>query len=248
MSLAVVEPAKYQTQLSEKVNLTCEEFQVFDVPELEVFRSRPEHYRMRAEFRIWHEGEHSYYRMFDPKTRQPFSIDQFPAGSERINQLMMPLIRDIEQQEILRKRLFQLEFLTTQTGEALISMLYHKPLNDEWQAAAEKLQISHNIGIIGRARKQKIVLDRDYVVETLKVKGKTYQYTQVENSFTQPNAGVNEQMLGWASDVCAGLKGICSNCIAVMAISPVFWLITLTRFWRLKYPRHPFNLPTTTSS
>ncbi|WOG29344.1 tRNA (uridine(54)-C5)-methyltransferase TrmA [Endozoicomonas sp. 8E] len=207
MSLAVVEPEKYEAQLTEKVNLTREEFQTFDVPELEVFRSRPEHYRMRAEFRIWHEEERSYYRMFDPETRQPFSVDQFPAGTERINELMMPLMRDIEQQEVLRKRLFQLEFLTTQTGEALISMLYHKPLNDEWKASAEKLQLSHNIRIIGRARKQKIVLDRDYVVETLNVLGKNYQYTQVENSFTQPNAGVNEHMLGWASDICTGLKG-----------------------------------------
>ncbi|WP_062270421.1 tRNA (uridine(54)-C5)-methyltransferase TrmA [Endozoicomonas arenosclerae] len=207
MSLAVVEPEKYEDQLAEKVSLTREEFQAFDIPELEVFRSRPEHYRMRAEFRIWHEGENSYYRMFDPETRQPFSVDQFPAGSERINELMMPLMKDIEQQEILRKKLFQLEFLTTQTGEALVSMLYHKQLNDEWNDAAKKLQAAHNISIIGRARKQKIVLNRDYVVESLNVQGKTYQYTQVENSFTQPNAGVNEHMLGWASDVCAGAKG-----------------------------------------
>ncbi|MGI9283302.1 MAG: tRNA (uridine(54)-C5)-methyltransferase TrmA [Endozoicomonas sp.] len=207
MSLAVVEPEKYEAQLTEKVSLTREEFQAFDTPELEIFRSRPEHYRMRAEFRIWHEGERSYYRMFDPQTRQPFSVDQFPAGSERINQLMMPLMEDIEQQEILRKRLFQLEFLTTQSGEALISMLYHKQLNDDWKAAAEKLQAEHNIRIIGRARKQKIVLDRDYVVESLNVLGKTYQYTQVENSFTQPNASINEHMLGWASNVCDGLKG-----------------------------------------
>ncbi|KEQ18866.1 tRNA (uridine(54)-C5)-methyltransferase TrmA [Endozoicomonas numazuensis] len=207
MSLAVVEPEKYAAQLAEKVSLTREEFQAFDIPELEIFRSRPEHYRMRAEFRIWHEGEHSFYRMFDSETKQPFSIDQFPAGSERINQLMMPLMRDIEQHEILRKRLFQMEFLTTQTGEALISMLYHKQLNDVWKVAAEKLQTTHNIRIIGRARKQKVVLDRDYVVESLKVLGKTYQYTQVENSFTQPNAGVNEHMLGWASRVCDGIKG-----------------------------------------
>ena len=207
MSLAVVQPEKYEEQLSEKVTQTEAEFQPFDIPELEVFRSKPEHYRMRAEFRIWHEGEHSYYRMFDPETKTPFSVDSFPAGSEKINELMMPLMKDIEQQEILRKRLFQLEFLTTQTGEALISMLYHKQLNDDWQTAAKELQAKHGIGIIGRARKQKLVLAKDHVVEKLDVKGKSFTYTQVENSFTQPNAGVNEKMLGWASDVCKDSSG-----------------------------------------
>ena len=207
MSLAVVQPEKYDEQLSEKVIQTQAEFQAFDIPELEVFSSQPKHYRMRAEFRIWHEDEHSYYRMFDPETKTPFSVDSFPAGSEKINELMMPLMKDIEQQEILRKRLFQLEFLTTQTGEALVSLLYHKQLNDEWQVAAKALQEKHRIGIIGRARKQKLVLDKDHVVEQLNVCGKTFTYTQVENSFTQPNAGVNEKMLGWASDVCKDSSG-----------------------------------------
>ena len=35
-------------------------------------------------------------------------------------------------------------------------------------------------------------------MESLDVGNKTYIYQQVENSFTQPNAGVNEQMLLWA--------------------------------------------------
>ncbi len=207
MSLAVVQPEKYEKQLSEKINQTQIEFEAFDIPELEVFTSKPEHYRMRAEFRIWHEGEHSFYRMFDPETKTPFNVDSFPAGSEKINALMTPLIKDIEQKEVLKKRLFQLEFLTTQSGEALVSMLYHKQLSDAWQTEATELQDKHNIGIIGRARKQKLVLSKDHVVEKLTILGKTFAYTQVENSFTQPNAGVNEKMLSWASDVCKNSSG-----------------------------------------
>ena len=207
MSLAVVRPERYEQQLDEKVIQVHEEFEAFDIPELEIFKSRPEHYRMRAEFRIWHEGEHSYYRMFDPESRQPFSVEDFPAGSERINQLMQPLMRDIEQQEVLRKRLFQIEFLTTQTNEAVVSLIYHKQLDDNWRNAAKQLKEKHGIDIIGRARKQKHVLDRDFVIEVLNVNDRQYRYKQVENSFTQPNASINEQMLGWASDVSNGSKG-----------------------------------------
>jgi len=67
---------------------------------------------------------------------------------------------------------------------------------------AEKLKAQLStiapVDIIGRAKKQKIIVDKDYVMESLEVGNKTYIYQQVENSFTQPNAGVNEQMLLWA--------------------------------------------------
>lgn len=202
MSLAVVQPERYEEQLAEKVGQVYAEFGAFDIPELEVFRSQPEHYRMRAEFQIWHEGEHSLYRLFDPESRQPFNVQDFPAGSRRINGLMMPLMQEIEQGEHLRRRLFQVEFLTTQTGEALISLLYHRQLDDQWQEEARALQEKLGISIIGRARKQKLVLNQDFVTEELTVNGQKYRYQQVENSFTQPNAGINEHMLTWASDVC----------------------------------------------
>ncbi|USE39809.1 tRNA (uridine(54)-C5)-methyltransferase TrmA [Endozoicomonas sp. SCSIO W0465] len=198
MSLPTVQPERYQEQLAEKASSICSEFAEFDIPELELFRSRPDHYRMRAEFHVWHEGVHCYYRMFDPQTRQPFEVTSFPSGSETINRLMMPLIETIIASSHLKKRLFQVEFLTTQTNEALVSLIYHRQLDELWREEATALQEQFGIRVIGRARKQKLVLDKDYVTETLTVDGKTFQYTQVENSFTQPNAGVNEHMLAWA--------------------------------------------------
>ena len=207
MSLAVVKPELYEQQLEEKANFIRTEFADFETPELELLRSRPEHYRMRAEFRVWHEEDRSYYRMFDPETKAPFEVTEFPAASETICHLMQPLMEAISANEMIRKRLFQIEFLTTQTGEALISLLYHRQLNGEWETAARALQDQFNISIIGRARKQKLTLSRDYVTETLQVKDRQYRYTQVENSFTQPNAGINEKMLTWAMDSSQDIGG-----------------------------------------
>ena len=204
MSLAVVKPEQYEQQLEAKAQWVRNSFTDFDMPELQVFRSRPEHYRMRAEFRVWHEEGHSYYRMFDPETKAPFEVTEFPAGSETIARLMMPLMADITNNETIRKRLFQIEYLTTQTGEALVSLIYHRQLDDAWKAEARILQNKYNIHIIGRARKQKLVLEQEFVTETLNVNDETFRYTQYENSFTQPNAGVNEHMLAWASQ--AGKK------------------------------------------
>jgi 16S rRNA G966 N2-methylase RsmD len=64
--------------------------------------------------------------------------------------------------------------------------------------AKNKLSVIAPVDIIGRAKKQKVILNKDFVMESLTVEGTTYSYQQVENSFTQPNAKVNEKMLSWA--------------------------------------------------
>ena len=61
--------------------------------------------------------------------------------------------------------------------------------------------------IIGRSRKQKLVLEQDFVTEQLSVNQQGFAFQQVETGFTQPNAQVNEKMLGWALDKTQGLGG-----------------------------------------
>ena len=112
---------------------------------------------MRAEFRVWHEGEKSFLAMFDsddPKT--PVEVPSFPMGSEKINELMPKLLAEIEASETLRKKLFQVNFLTTVKGEAMISMLYHRRLTEEWELEAEAMRHRLGVSIVGRSRKQKV--------------------------------------------------------------------------------------------
>jgi len=189
----------YETQLAEKIAIIKQDFAEFELPEIEIFRSAEKHYRMRAEFRMWHKGEHISYVMFtQDEYKRPYDIESFPVGSILMNSLMTRLLVALNQQEVLRHKLFQTDFLTTLSGEALITLIYHKPLGDDWQAAAQQLQRDLGISIIGRSRKQKIVLSRDHVMETLKVNERQFHYQQIESSFTQPNAKVCESMLSWA--------------------------------------------------
>ena len=200
--LSHINPKFYDAQLSEKKQKMTELFAEFNGPEFSLFSSEPINYRQRAEFRVWHEGDDLYYIMFDSQTKQKFRVDQFPVASLLINKLMQALIDEIKDLPVLRERLFQVDYLSTLSGEALISLLYHRQLDDAWLEAANKLKDKLSaiapVDIIGRARKQKIVLDKDWVTESLNVGNKTFNYQQVENSFTQPNAKVNEQMLLWA--------------------------------------------------
>lgn len=202
----------YQTQLDEKAARLEQIFAPFNPPRLEVFSSEPEHYRMRAEFRVWHEGDDLYYIMFNQDTREKYRVEQFPAASRLINTAMPLLLEALRPNPLLRRKLFQIDFLSSLSGELVISLLYHRQLNEDWQSAVQELRAflqSHGIEahIIGRAKKQKLVHDQDYVVEKLQVAGKELVYQQVENSFTQPNGRMNEKMLGWALNVTQDASG-----------------------------------------
>lgn len=125
---------------------------------------------------------------------------------------MTAMIAGVRNNPVLRHKLFQIDYLTTLSNQAVVSLLYHKKLDDEWRQEAEALRDALraqnlNVHLIGRATKTKIELDQDYIDERLPVAGKEMIYRQVENSFTQPNAAMNIQMLEWALDVTKGSKG-----------------------------------------
>jgi len=199
MAIHQVFPDQYDAQLSQKVARLKEDFARFDLPEIDVFSSPDKHYRLRAEFKMWQDGGQVNYAMYQPgEYKKPFLIDDFPVASEQINRLMPELLAAINADPILRLKLFQVEFLTTLSGEALITLLYHKRLDEDWEAAARALKQQLGVDLIGRSRKQKVVMDRDFVIERLQVGDTVFQYQQVETGFTQPNGRVCEKMLTWA--------------------------------------------------
>ncbi|PMR75452.1 tRNA (uridine(54)-C5)-methyltransferase TrmA [Billgrantia endophytica] len=214
MSIPVVDLARYDQQLEAKRERLTRQFTRFMPPPLEVYPSPPSHYRQRCEFRLWHEGDDLFYAMFevtgsdddpdDPKQKNIVRLDDYPVASRRINELMPRLREALKASRVLRHRLFQVEFLTTLSGEALVTLIYHRPLDEAWEADARELQSRLGIFIIGRSRKQRLVLERDHVWERLEVEGRTFVYQQVENSFTQPNAEICRSMLAWAREATRG--------------------------------------------
>lgn len=203
---------EYQAQLEEKKRNTLEEFRSFGIEKIEVFPSAATHYRMRAEFRVWHEGDDLFYIMFNQQSKEKYRVDSLPAASEKINALMPVLLEKLKHNRLLRHRLFQIDFLSSLSGEMLVSLLYHKALDEEWEKEVQQLRsdLAENgvvLDIIGRAKKMKKVIQRDYVVEQLTVHDRTYIYKQVENSFTQPNGKIAEKMLEWAVTHTRNSKG-----------------------------------------
>ncbi len=177
--------------------------------------------------------------MFNPETKARYRVDSFPIASELINHMMTALLAEIKGNELLTRKLFQIDYLSTLSGEIAVSMLYHKSLNEEWVEQANALksrleQQGFKVQIIGRANKQKIALDCDYVEEILPVHGKNYVYRQVENSFTQPNAEMNIKMLEWARNCTKIVKAICLSFTAATAIFRLPWRKTSAKCWQPK--------------
>ncbi len=195
------DPANYAAQLAEKRERLRTLLAPYDAPPPQVFESAPEHFRLRAEFRLWYEQGQPHYAMFEQGNKhKAVLIDQLPIASKRVNELMTPLLEACKADPILGRKLFQVEFLTTLSGDALVTLCYHRPLDDDWDAPALALSDALNIQLIGRSRGRKRVLKRDHVVEELTVASKQWRYQQIEGGFTQPNGGVNQHMLGWALD------------------------------------------------
>ncbi|MDO9600119.1 MAG: tRNA (uridine(54)-C5)-methyltransferase TrmA [Azoarcus sp.] len=248
MPLPVYDPAEYPAQLAHKVSQFKRDFAAFDVPEPAVFPSAPLHYRLRAEFRMWHQGERVDYAMFDPaEPKQPIVIEDFPPAAEAISAVMPRLRERLQQSEALKRRLFQVEFLTTLSGELMIVLIYHRPLDEAWEAAARVLATELAVQLIGRSRKQKIVIGRDWLLERFELDGRELSYQQVEGSFTQPNGGVNRQMLGWARAQATDIGGdllelYCGNGNFTIALAPLFGRVLATEVSKSSVQAAHYNL------
>ncbi len=183
----------YAKQIEQKKEYIKE---LFDIQDFEFFTSESEHYRDRAEFRIWHDGDDISYGMHNLEGKGVLKIDECPKVSHEIFELM-PKLRDyIQKNEELRAKLYSVEFLSCKSS-VLVTLIYHKPLFEKFKDEAKKLEKNLDISIIGRAKKIKVVTSQDFITQTLHVEDKKYVYKILEGGFSQPNSKVNEKMLEW---------------------------------------------------
>ncbi len=205
----------YEAQLADKVALNKARFKEFYTEDFFVAESPQSYYRSRSEFKIWHskstsdgahDGDDIHYAMNRADKKGVVFVEECPQVNEHIALLMPKLLQAIKDKEIGFK-LFGVDFLSSSSGEIVVSLLYHRKLDDGWQMLASDISDKLGIYIIGRSRKQKLIIGQDYITETLRVNNKIYKSKHIENSFTQPNAKVNEQMIAWALKNLTGIEG-----------------------------------------
>jgi len=231
-------PERYEELFVEKHRDVQQMVARFAAVDVEAFRSCPRHYRQRAEFRVWFEQDEFFYVMFahskESARPQPVRIDHFDVACEPIAKLMPRLLDELKKAEVLWRRLFHVEFLATLSGDMLVVLAYHKPVDALWEEAARELAHSLGIGLIGRSRKKRIVINRDFVTERLQVGSDVLTYFQYENSFTQPNARVCQKMIGWAQQCFSQYSAnvlfemYCGHGTFTIALAPLFKRVIAT--------------------
>ena len=133
------------------------------------FSSPDSGFRARADFRFSH-----LYGMLSFATNslgknERVKIESCPILLDCIQRLMhefLYALNALSPLHILRDKLYGASFLAN-TNEILLTLIYHKKLGDSWVKAAKDLQSSlqEKTFIIGRSRGQKIVLEKDYLLD-----------------------------------------------------------------------------------
>ena len=194
----------YEGQLDLKIQREKERFSNFtdfENIDFDIVRGDEQNFRNRAEFKIWKNFDEndnptlSYAMTSIDKT--VLEISSCQIVSLDISNLMPKLLEEIQKNKTLLFKLFAIEFLNSTTGDMLVTLIYHRKLEEDWNKLAKELSNKFNIKIIGRSRKQKVILENDYIDEKLNINNTNYNFRYIEGGFTQPNTKVNIGMIEW---------------------------------------------------
>lgn len=194
-------PLNYQEQLTTKSDKFFDNFEnIIEKESTEIFTSPDSHYRNRIEFNFFRTGEEYLNYSMKGLDKRPIIVDSCSIVNQKIFDLMPKLLEKINENKILKTKLFSVEFLATNKDKVLVTLLYHRKIDEEWSIEGKKLQKDLGIKLIGRSRRVKLTLEDDTLLESVSVKSKEYLYHYVENSFTQPNGFINSKMITWAKE------------------------------------------------
>ena len=191
----------YEEQLTFKLKREQERFQEFSDVSFDVIQSAQQNFRNRAEFRFWktydEEDNATIDYAMNDFDRKALIIDSCQIVSTHIAELMPLLLKEIQNSPLLFEKIYSCEFLSSTSNDMLVTLIYHRKLDEAWIAYAKELEKKLNIKIIGRSRKQKEILSVDYITENLCINNEGFSFNYFEGGFTQPNAKVNEKMIEW---------------------------------------------------
>ncbi len=204
----------YEEQLNFKLQREKERFSDFTTMDFDIIKSEKEAFRNRAEFRIWWEKDENgkeilSYAMND-FNKNILEINSCQIVSPQIQEIMPKLLDLLMSELTLSYKLFAVEFLGSSTNDMLVTLIYHKKLDEEWNELAKQIEKKLNIKIMGRSRKQKIVLSSESINETLTINNQNFKFAYQEGGFTQPNTNVNVQMIEWVlNNIETSSKDLC---------------------------------------
>ena len=148
--------------------------------EITINNSPSSGYRSRCEFGY----KNNFYTMYSP-LGEIIYLNTFNIVRPCIQKLMPNLLEKINKKDILKEKLFQINFRANRDNEMLVSLIYHKSIYDEIKSAANEIANIFNIKINLRSKKKLYSTHDDLLRDDIKeLESVLYQTDQ---SFYQPN-------------------------------------------------------------
>jgi tRNA (uracil-5-)-methyltransferase len=176
-----------------KLSNFCYELSNFTEIKPEIYLSSATGYRARAEFGF---NKNSYTMVVD---EQKIYMDKSSIPHPCIQKLMPNLLSKINNSELMQKKLFQINFRTSGL-KVLATLIYHKSLQEEWIQAAKAIQDSiENLSIIGRSKKQKVLIGAEDLEVLSSYDNSNFKILQNDLVFFQPNFYLYSLMISFIS-------------------------------------------------
>jgi len=185
----------YSIQLKDKKDLFSLFFSKL-TKNLSYFPSPPSHFRTRAELGV---NVSNNIQLTMVENNKKINVDKLTICDAKINQFISQLKIKLLDSDEIKEKLFQTEIQVSRSGEGIVSLIYHKTLDANWIQAAKKLSFEIDASIVGRSRKQKLVVGKDFVTETYNAGIKKIKVNLYEQCFSQPNPYICDKMLTWVS-------------------------------------------------
>jgi len=163
---------------------------------IDVYLSPPIHYRMRCEFSY----KNNSYVMFD-KNNDYILMDKFNIASESIYNIQPKLLKLINENQIISKNLFQVNFRSNNDGDILVTLIYQKPINDDLCKSIDKISKSLGIMINVRSKKKLYKTHAIDFYEKFNSKSLNLRIFQSDKTFFQPNKYIYPKMYEFIENI-----------------------------------------------
>ena len=137
-------------------------------------------YRSRCEFGY----KNNFYTMYSPSGEIVY-LNTFAIARPSIQALMPKLLNQINKSNVLKTKLFQINFRSNRKNRVLVSLIYHKLLDDKIKGLADKIANILDISINLRSKNNLYSTHCDLLEDDIE-NLETILY-QTDQSFYQPN-------------------------------------------------------------
>ena len=166
--------------------------QIYD-NDIKINLSPASSFRGRCEFGY----QNDFYIMH--KNDAKIKITYFNDACSSIKTIMPLLLKEINKSKVLKSKLFQINFRSNNKNELMVTLIYHKKIDQSLIDEINKLSNRININIILRSKNFKYFTNSEYLSNF--IDHDQYQTFQTDNCFYQPNIFLLDNMINSIKDM-----------------------------------------------